>query len=128
VPKIKGDLGPLERAVMEFLWDSPDEEFTVRDVLGSSAGRRSAYTTVMTVLDRLWRKGFLSRRMVGRAYAYRVRRSRDQHAADLVSRVLAGARDRRAVFLGFARTVDPNDLNELRRAIREVERERRSDR
>lgn len=125
VPKIKGDLGPLERAVMELLWDTVDAEVTVRDVLESPVGRRSAYTTVMTVLDRLWRKGFLARRMLGRAYVYRVRRSREQHVADLVGRVLSGAKDRRAVFLGFARSVDLDDLEELRRVIRLVERERR---
>jgi predicted transcriptional regulator len=127
MPKIKGDLGPLERAIMESLWETPEAEATVRDVLRSRVGRGSAYTTVMTVLDRLWRKGFLSRRTVGRAYAYRVRRTRDQHVADLVARVLSGTKDRRAVFLGFARTVDAHDLEELRRVIRQVERERRSD-
>jgi predicted transcriptional regulator len=128
VPKIKGDLGPLERTVMEFVWNDADAEFTVRDVADSRAGRNSAYTTVMTVLDRLWRKGFLSRRMVGRAYSYRVRRTRDEHVADLVGRVLSGTEDRRAAFLGFARTVDTHDLEELRKVIRQVERERRTDR
>jgi predicted transcriptional regulator len=128
VPKIKGDLGPLERTIMEFLWDRGDAEVTVRDVLESPAGRRSAYTTVMTVLDRLWRKGFLARRMVGRAYVYRVRLTRDQHVGDLVARVLAGSGDRRTAFLGFARSVDRQDLEELRKVIRQVERERRTDR
>ncbi len=90
MPKIKGDLGPLERAIMESLWDREDHEVTVRDVNESPAGRKSAYTTVMTVLDRLWRKGFLARRKVGCAYVYRVRRTRDQHVGDLVARVLAG--------------------------------------
>jgi predicted transcriptional regulator len=128
MPKIQGDLGPLERAIMDFLWDAGDKEATVRDVLASPAGQRSAYTTVMTVLDRLWRKGFLSRRMVGRAYAYRVRRTRERYLGDLVARVLAGAGDRRAAFLGFARSVDQRDLERLREAIRQVERERRTDR
>ena len=56
---------------------------------------------------------------------YRVRRTREQHIGDLVKRVLAGSKDRRAVFLGFARSVNPNDLDELRKVIRQVERERR---
>lgn len=128
MPKIKGDLGPLERTIMEFLWDHGEEEVTVRDVLESPAGRRSAYTTVMTVLNRLWRKGFLARRMGGRAYVYRVRRTRDQHIGDLVAWVLAGSGDRRMAFLGFARSVDQRDLEELRKVIRQVERERRTDR
>ncbi len=128
MPKIKGDLGPLERTIMELLWDRGDAEVTVRDVLESPAGRKSAYTTVMTVLDRLWRKGFLARRMVGRAYAYRVRRTRDQHVGGLVAWVLAGSGDRRSAFLGFARSVDEQDLEELRKVIRQVERERRTGR
>lgn len=128
MPKIKGDLGPLERTIMEFLWDRGDAELTVRDVFESPAGRKSAYTTVMTVLDRLWRKGFVARRKVGRAYAYRVRRTRDQHVGDLVAWVLAGSADRRTALLGFARSVDQQDLEELRRVIRQVERERRTDR
>ena len=128
MPKIKGDLGPLERKIMEFFWDGAEAELTVRDVLESPAGKKSAYTTVMTVLDRLWRKGFLARRKVGRAYAYRVRRTRDQHVGDLVARVLAGSGDRRTALLGFARSVDQQDLEELRKVIRQVERERRSSR
>lgn len=128
MPKIKGDLGPLERTIMESLWDRDDQEVTVRDVLESQAGRKSAYTTVMTVLDRLWRKGFLARRKVGRAYAYRVRRTRDQHVGDIVARVLAGSADRRTAFLGFARSVDQEDLEQLRKVIRQVERERRTGR
>lgn len=125
MPKLEGELGPLERAVMEFIWDGGDREVTGRDVLGSAAGRGLAYTTVTTILDRLSRKRFLSRRRLGRAYVYRVRRTREEHTGALVRRVLAGAGDRRGALLGFVRSVRPEDLEELRRAIRTVERERR---
>lgn len=125
MPKLKGDLGPLERAVMEVVWGRGDEEVTVRDVLDALVGRRHAYTTVMTVLDRLWRKGYVARRRVGRAYAYRPKRSREQHVEGLVGQVLAGASDRQSVLLGFVRSVGEEDLAELRKAIRKVERERR---
>ena len=128
MPSIKGDLGPLERTIMDHLWAEADTEVTVRDVLASPVGRRSAYTTIMTTMDRLWRKGLLSRRKIGKAYFYRVRRTRDQHVGDLVGRVLAGAGDRRTAFLGFARSVDQRDLEQLREAIRQVERERRAHR
>jgi predicted transcriptional regulator len=128
MPKIRGDLGPLERAIMEWLWDRPGAQVTVRDMMATGTAKGSAYTTVMTVLDRLWRKRFLSRKKVGRAYAYRVRRTREQHVADLLGRVLAGTKDRRALFLGFARNVDRDDLTALREAIRQVERERRDGR
>lgn len=125
MPKLKGELGPLERTVMEFVWDH-EGDVTVRDVMDAPGARRLAYTTVMTVLDRLWRKGFLARRRMGRAYVYRVRRTREQHVSRLVGEVLAGSKDRHGVLLGFVRGVDPQDLGELRRVIREVERERKS--
>ena len=51
---------------------------------------------------------------------------RQEHVGDLVGRVLAGAGDRRTAFLGFARSVDRKDLDQLREAIRQVERERRA--
>jgi predicted transcriptional regulator len=128
MPKLAGDLGPLERAIMEQIWDRPGDEVSVRDVLETAAGRHNAYTTFMTVLERLWRKGFLSRRQVGRAYVYRARITREAHIEHLVTQVLAGTPDRRSAILGFVRSVDEDDLDELRKAIRRVERERRSDR
>lgn len=128
MPKLAGDLGPLERAVMEQIWDRPNDEVSVRDVLETTAGRRHAYTTIMTVLERLWRKGLLSRRRLGRAYLYQARITRESHIEQLVTQVLARAPDRRSAILGFVRGVDEDDLVELRNAIRRVERERRSDR
>jgi predicted transcriptional regulator len=127
VPRLKGDLGPLERAVMEIVWDR-DEEMSVRDLLEAPVGEGHAYTTLMTVLDRLWRKGYLVRRKVGRAYVYRSRLTREQHVENLVTQVLAGAKDRSGALLGFVRGVDEEDLADLRKAIRQVEQERRAGR
>lgn len=124
MPRLKGDLGPLERVVMEYMWGH-GSEVTVRDVLKVPAARGLAYTTVMTVMERLWRKGYLSRRRMGRAYVYRARRTQEEHLTTLVGEVFARAKDRRSVLLGFVRSVDSDDLDELRRVIREVERERR---
>jgi predicted transcriptional regulator len=124
VAKLKGDLGPLERKIMEFIWKQEDD-VSVRDVLGAPGARGLAYTTVMTVLDRLWRKGFLTRRRVARSYEYRAKRTREQHIANLVGQVIAESQDRHSVFLGFVRSVGPEDLDELQRVIRQVERERK---
>ena len=121
--KLRGELGPLERTVMDVVWDSADG-VTVRDVLDQRGVDDLAYTTVMTILDRLWRKGYVSRRRRGRAYAYRPRISREEHVAGVVSEALAGAQDRREVMLGFVRGVSEEDIVELRRALREIERER----
>ena len=60
-------LGHLEREVMEVLWRGSD--LPVRDVR-SRLPRSVAYTTVMTTLDRLYKKGFVNRRREGRAFLY----------------------------------------------------------
>ena len=60
-------LGTLERDVMDVLWARAD--LPVRDVQ-LHLNRPIAYTTVMTTLDRLFKKGLLDRRQVGRAFLY----------------------------------------------------------
>jgi predicted transcriptional regulator len=65
-------LGPLEAEVMRTLWRS-DEPLSVRQLLGQLNGDREqqlAYTTVMTVMNRLTEKGALRRERRGRGYAY----------------------------------------------------------
>ncbi len=69
------ELGPLEAAVMEVLWNN--SEANVRDVV-QHLERPLAYTTVMTTLDRLYKKGFLSRRKEERAFFYVARLSRQE--------------------------------------------------
>ena len=70
------DLAPLELDCMNTLW--PMGEGTVREIRDRLAPRRPrAYTTIMTILDRLVRKGKITRRKVGRAYLYAPAASRD---------------------------------------------------
>ena len=62
--------GPLEQSVMEFLWDSTSPQ-SVADVLeGLDTGKELAYTTVMTVLDRLAMKCLVTRERVERSWRY----------------------------------------------------------
>ena len=77
--KLIGELGPLEAEIMDHAW-TRDEPVTVREVVDSVGVRHDlAYTTVMTVMERLSTKGFLVRRKVGRAYSYKTRLSRDDY-------------------------------------------------
>ena len=93
--------GDLEAAVMQVLWDR-DSPATVRDVLGSlRTSRTLAYTTVMTVLDNLHRKGEVAREMSGRAWVYRPVRSRAEHSAALLQDVLRTGGDRGEVLMHF---------------------------
>lgn len=64
-------LGPLERRVMAQLWaGGPQTVGEVLDALNRSAGRRLAYTTAMTILVRLYDKGYVTRTKEARAYRY----------------------------------------------------------
>jgi BlaI family transcriptional regulator, penicillinase repressor len=83
------DLAPLELACMNALW--PIGEATVRDIRARmSAARPRAYTTIMTIMDRLARKGIVERRRVGRAWLYRPNLSAEEARAHAVAQVVEG--------------------------------------
>ena len=95
---------------------------SVREVLDDlAADRKLAYTTVMTVMDNLHRKGILTRTQNGRAYIYSPARSREEHAADLIASVLATSDDRTAPLLRFAEQMDADELSRLRASLAELE-------
>lgn len=82
-------LGDLEHAVMNVLW-ARSAPTPVRDVHEALARDRGiAYTTVMTVLDRLAKKGIVTRQLEGRAWLYQPARSRLALYADTVTEALA---------------------------------------
>lgn len=80
-------LGTLERELMEVIWDR--DEVSVRE-MHAIVAKRSAYTTLMTTLDRLHRKGLLARRKEGRAFVYRARVSRSEFAQTVAKEVIGG--------------------------------------
>ena len=80
-------LGPLERRVMDALWRR-GRDARVRDLQPDFTD--IAYTTLMTTLDRLHRKGLLERVPSGRAYSYRPRQSREQVQAAVARGALRG--------------------------------------
>jgi predicted transcriptional regulator len=111
-------LGELEAAVMGLLWTDPEAALSVREVLERLSTRKPlAYTTVMTVLDNLHRKGFAARDKDGRAYRYRATSTREQHTAELMEGALADTTDRAAALLHFVETISPEGLADLRAAL-----------
>ena len=76
-----GDLGRLQRAVMEVLWEVG--EGSVRQVR-ERLGGQSAYTTVLTVLQKLERSGWVGHRKEGKMHVYVPRFSREQAGAESV--------------------------------------------
>lgn len=111
------DLGALEAEVMRRLWDW-DRACTVREVLADlSSDRPLAYTTVMTVLDNLHRKGLVTREVVGPAYHYRSVKSREEHTADLIATILERSDDRTASLLKFVERLNPTEKAALRKSL-----------
>src|SRR5580704_7687331 len=83
------DLAPFELDCMNALW--PLEEATVKQVQESLATKRPrAYTTIMTILDRLAQKGIVTRRKSGRAYLYRANLRPTDAQETAVEQVVAG--------------------------------------
>ena len=115
-------LGELERSIMDILW-AYDGPLTAREVGRRIADRDLAPTTVMTVLDRLTRKGFLSRTRDGRAWRYEPAASRDAYVAELMLEALDMTGDRSAALTRFAQTVSGSEAEILRRALTELEEE-----
>ena len=81
-------LGPLEAACMEYLYSSTDGPRTVKHVWHGMRHSDHAYTTIMTTLVRLARKGLLSRRRAGMAYVYVTTCSRDEFVELQIAAVL----------------------------------------
>ncbi|WP_051660500.1 BlaI/MecI/CopY family transcriptional regulator [Mycolicibacterium aromaticivorans] len=115
-------LGELEALAMDVVWRT-GEPVRVRDVIdGLEPGRDPAYTTVMTVMDNLYRKGWLTRERCGRAYFYAAARSRTEAATDAVRDLLAGADDPAEVLLHFARDATDAESKALSRGLRQRRR------
>ena len=108
-------LGELERAIMDVLWES-ETQLTVRQVGSRLTDRDLAHTTVMTVLDRLAKKGF-ARREDGRAWLYRAAASREAYVTELMLFALDQTGDRSAALASFARRVSGSEARVLRRAL-----------
>lgn len=89
-------LGELELTVMEVLWNS-EQPKTVREVHQElSSQRELAYTTVMTVLDRLAKKHLALRKLTGRAWLYQAADTRAAMIAAELLQVLQAAADSRS--------------------------------
>ena len=93
--------GELESVIMHLVWDH-DTPVTVREVLGELRQERAiAYTTVMSTMDNLHRKGWLDRVKDGKAYRYTATASREEYSAGLMREALAGGGDTEAVLSHF---------------------------
>lgn len=117
--------GDLQSNVMTAMWRLG--EATVDEVLSAQPKqRRPAYTTVQTVMSRLWERGLLERERRGQAFVYRPKLDEGSYLAQTIARRLEGASPeaRRAALVNLVGELEPSDLDELARYANRVRRAR----
>ena len=123
-------LGDLERSVMDHLWSAPEPQ-TVRQVHEALAADRDlAYTTIMTVLQRLAKKNLVVQHRDDRAHRYAPTHGRDELVAGLMVDALDQAADsgsREAALVHFVERVGVDEVDALRRALADLEEKNRDD-
>lgn len=126
---LKKVLGDLEAQVMEELWKK--KTASVKEVHQSLCQKKGlAYTTVMTVMDRLAKKGYLKRKKAGRSYLYQPAISREKLSSILAESVIGSFFKEfgRSAWVSFLEKAVPEDeelLNELERIVEETRRKRK---
>jgi len=109
----------LEMKIMDIVWDAgtgltPGE---VRDRMGVE--HQVAYTTVMTVMVRLLKKGRLARTRRGRAYSYEPTENRAEYVARRMEELLHAAGDRSTALARFLENLSASERHDVRRALDE---------
>ncbi|MCM2389828.1 BlaI/MecI/CopY family transcriptional regulator [Streptomyces albipurpureus] len=116
-----GQLGELEDAVMTRVWRW-NRPVTVREVLGDLQRERSiAYTTVMTVMDKVHQKGWLRRELDGRAFRYSPVGTRADYAAALMRAAWARSDCPQAALVSFVAMMTPGQRTAFDEALRTIQ-------
>jgi predicted transcriptional regulator len=112
--------GDLEAVIMHRVWDHADP-VTVRELFDELQQERViAYTTVMTTMDNLHRKGWLTRVKEGKAYRYTATASREEYSARLMREALDDGGDTQAVLSHFVAQMDGEESEVLRAVVRRL--------
>jgi predicted transcriptional regulator len=112
--------GELESVIMHMVWDHGGP-VTVRDLFDELSHERSiAYTTVMSTMDNLHRKGWLQRVKEGKAYRYTATASREEYSARLMREALAVGGDTETVLSHFVAQIGDPESDALRSVVRRL--------
>ena len=111
--------GELEAVIMDRLWERRRPALVRELVDDLHDDRPLAYTTVMTVMENLHRKGWLRRERDGRAWRYEPTGSRSGYTAALMNDALGTSSDRRTALAHFVLQMSPHDAALLRQALDE---------
>ncbi len=107
----------LERAVLEALWSAAEDGLSALDLAAVLPGRALAQTTVLTVLDRLRRKGMVRRERQGRSFRFWAAVDREALVARTMLNALSDSTDHSLALSRFVDGVPPEDFDVLRRAL-----------
>lgn len=108
----------LESRIMELIWDVGSDGMTPEQVRSAlEPDHPVAYTTAMTVLVRLWKKGRLERTKEGRAYRYRPTETREAHEARRMNEILHSFDDHSVLLSRFVDGLSANERRVLKRMI-----------
>jgi predicted transcriptional regulator len=117
---VRRRLGELEAVIMDRLW-AIDGTATVRDVLEQLQEHRNiAYTTVMSTLDNLHKKGFVGRERDGRAFRYHTLTSQAEYRAELMRQALGAETERDAVLTHFVGQLSEQERQRLAAVLRDT--------
>jgi predicted transcriptional regulator len=115
--------GELEAAIMDRVWLA-GRPVLVREIWAELRPEREpAYNTVLTVVEILYRKGWLARRKDGRAYRYHATVTREDYTAGLMGEALEASTDRVAALRSFVERIDPAEARQLRTMLNKALRE-----
>ena len=115
--------GELEAAIMERVWLT-GRPVLVREIWTDLRPEREpAYNTVLTVVEILYRKGWLAREKDGRAYRYHATVAQGDYTAGLMGEALEASTDRVAALRSFVGRIDPGEARQLRRLLDKALRE-----
>ena len=109
--------GELEAVIMDRLWERRRPALVREIVDDLHEDRPLAYTTVMTVMENLHRKGWLRRERDGRAWRYEPTGSRSSYTAELMNDALGTSPDRRTALANFVLQMSPHDAALLQQAL-----------
>jgi predicted transcriptional regulator len=112
--------GDLETVIMHLVWDH-GRPVTVRELFDELRQERAiAYTTVMSTMDNLHRKGWLARAKEGKAYRYTATASREEYSARLMREALTGGGDTEVVLSHFVAQMGGEESEVLRAVVRRL--------
>lgn len=120
-------IGQEELAVLTFIQDN--HPASVREVADFFAKQGKARTTILTVMERLRTKNFLTRKKIGNSYCYSPKQERDvlmkSVIGDFVNNMLGGSLSPFMAYMSEADNLSTEEVKELKKLVRELEKERK---